>query len=83
MLTIARTLMGNLKRESLTILLAEQNVGFSLELADRVSALRVLDRLRRGEADRKAHRAPPVDTASVAAAGSTSGRPCAARSAAA
>ncbi len=38
---------------------------------------------RRGEADRKAHRAPPVDTASVAAAGSTSGRPCAARSAAA
>src|SRR5439155_3883819 len=47
------------------------------------AALRVLDRLRRGEADRKAHRPPPVDTASVAAAGSTSGRPWAARSAAA
>jgi len=31
--------IGRLKREGLTILLAEQNVGFSLELADRVYVL--------------------------------------------
>jgi branched-chain amino acid transport system ATP-binding protein len=31
--------IGRLKREGLTILLAEQNVGFSLDLADRVYVL--------------------------------------------
>src|SRR6266699_5150617 len=47
------------------------------------AAPRVLDRLRRGEADRDAHRAPSVDTASVRTADSNSGCPRAARSAAA
>src|SRR6266480_2883310 len=47
------------------------------------AAPRVLDRLRRGEADCDAHRTPSVGTASVGIADSNSGCPRAARSAAA